>query len=85
VGELEPAVAEADPFVLTIPEAAGFLRISKELAYALAREGKLPTVRLGRRVVVPRDALLRWMEAHLFDPENLSGRSVSSNAEDKQR
>ena len=42
---------------LTITEVAAQLRISRGLAYSLAREGKLPTLRLGRRLLVPRKAL----------------------------
>lgn len=52
------AVAPAAPATMTIEEAAGFLGISRWLAYELARTGELPTVRLGkRRLVVPRQAV----------------------------
>ncbi len=48
---------------LTIPEAASMLGISKGLAYAMAAENRLPGVlRLGRRLVVSRAALLRALE-----------------------
>jgi excisionase family DNA binding protein len=43
--------------VYTIPEAAAVLGIGRNLAYAGAREGWLPTLRCGRRLVVPRLAL----------------------------
>jgi excisionase family DNA binding protein len=40
---------------LTVEEAAGLLGISRNLAYSLAREGKLPgALRLGGRIVVSR-------------------------------
>lgn len=42
---------------LSVPEAAAELGISRNLAYQLAREGVIPSIRLGRRVVVPRVAL----------------------------
>jgi excisionase family DNA binding protein len=48
----------APPFVLTVREAADLLRISKDLAYELIARGELPSLRLGRRVVVPVRALL---------------------------
>jgi excisionase family DNA binding protein len=35
------------------------LGISRALAYQLVRGGELPSIKLGRRVVVPRAALLR--------------------------
>ncbi len=47
---------------LTIPEAARRLGIGVGLAYQLARTGKLPVLRLGRRLLVPcaaLDAMLR--------------------------
>jgi excisionase family DNA binding protein len=47
---------------LTIPEAARLLRISPLKAYEYAREGILPSVRLGRSVRVPRAALDRLLE-----------------------
>jgi len=40
----------ADPNVLSVPQAADQLGISKDLAYELARRGELPgAFRLGRR------------------------------------
>jgi excisionase family DNA binding protein len=44
---------------LTVPEAAGALGISRALAYELVARGELPSLRLGRRIVVPRQALER--------------------------
>lgn len=44
---------------LTVPEAAMVLGISRALAYEAARTGDLPTIRFGRRLVVPRAALDR--------------------------
>ena len=48
--------------VVTVTEAAELLGISRGLAYELARAGQLPSLRLGRRLVVPRAALLEWLE-----------------------
>jgi excisionase family DNA binding protein len=46
---------------LTVPEAAELLGIGRTAAYEAARTGELPTVRLGRRVLVPREALARFL------------------------
>lgn len=51
------------PDVLTIDETARFLRISRGLAFAAARRGDLPAVRIGRRLLVPRQRLLAWLGA----------------------
>ena len=46
---------------LTIPEVAELLGISRNSAYALASENGLPVavIRLGRRLVVSKEAFLR--------------------------
>ncbi len=47
---------------LTIPEVARALGISRNLAYELAKQGKIPALRLSlRRLVVPRYALERML------------------------
>jgi excisionase family DNA binding protein len=77
-------VAEAEPALLTVREAAKILRIGADLAYALVRAGALPVIRLGeRRVVIPREALLRWIETQAQMPGRMmSGPSVPSMAEE---
>tara|TARA_B100001123_G_C15032061_1_gene915804 strand:+ start:595 stop:780 length:186 start_codon:yes stop_codon:yes gene_type:complete len=47
---------------LTVEEAAKVLGIGRQKAYELAREGKLPVLRLGKRILVPRIALDRMLE-----------------------
>jgi excisionase family DNA binding protein len=44
--------------VFTVGEAAELLGISRAFAYELVARGELPVVRLGRRIVVPKAALL---------------------------
>jgi len=46
----------------TLNEAARRLGISRALAYEAAHRGELPVCRIGRRVLVPRAALLRLLE-----------------------
>ncbi len=43
--------------VLTVQEAADYLRISRGLAFAAVRDGSLPSVRIGRRILIPRRQL----------------------------
>ncbi|MGH8981577.1 MAG: helix-turn-helix domain-containing protein [Acidimicrobiales bacterium] len=50
--------AARDRLVLTIAEAAEVLGISRAFAYELAARGEIPILRLGRRRLVPRKALL---------------------------
>ena len=46
---------------LKIEEAAQILGIGRQTAYSLANSGRLPTLRLGRRLVVPIAALERML------------------------
>jgi len=45
----------------TLTEAASRLGISRALAYEAAHRGELPVCRIGRRMLVPRVALLRLL------------------------
>lgn len=47
---------------LTVEEAARCLGIGRSGAYAAARAGEIPVIRVGRRLLVPRAALDRWLE-----------------------
>jgi excisionase family DNA binding protein len=47
---------------LTIEEAAKGLGISKASAYEAARSGELPTIKIGKRILVPLAALDRMLE-----------------------
>lgn len=48
--------------VVTVEEAAGLLGISRGLAYEGVRQGTIPSVRIGRRLLVPLEALRRLLE-----------------------
>ena len=47
---------------LSVDEAAALLGISRALAYELIARCELPSLRLGRRIVVPRRALEQLVE-----------------------
>lgn len=47
----------ADRLTLSIEETAAVLGIGRNLAYELARTGQIPVIRLGRRMLVPRQQL----------------------------
>jgi excisionase family DNA binding protein len=55
-------VHDNDLLTLTVEEAARLLGISRALGYELVARGELPCVRLGRRIVVPRRALIALLE-----------------------
>lgn len=49
------------PLTITIVEAAKRLRIGRNQAYDAARNGELPTIRIGKRWLVPTAALDRML------------------------
>lgn len=48
---------------LTIPEAAKALGICRNQAYEAARRGEIPTIKIGKRLLVPRAALDRLLQS----------------------
>ena len=49
------------PLTLKAHEAAAVLRISKSKVYELAQSESFPAIRIGKRVIIPRDKLIQWM------------------------
>lgn len=51
------------PIFLVPREVAEMLRTSRPAVYAMVERGQLPGVtRIGRRILIRRDALLDWLE-----------------------
>ena len=57
----ELAQGNQERLCLSVPEAAKVLGISRGLAYELARSGRLPALRFGRRLLISRAALERML------------------------
>jgi excisionase family DNA binding protein len=51
-----------DEWLLTVPEAAAQLRISRSHFFKLKRRGIIETVKLGSRTVVPRREIARLID-----------------------
>lgn len=51
------------PLVLTVAEAGEALRIGRTAAYSIVRCGKLRSIRVGRTIRVPRDAIAEFLRA----------------------
>ena len=47
---------------ITVPEAAEMLGISRNFAYELVKQGQLPVIRFGKRLLIPRVALEKRLE-----------------------
>ena len=59
------------PLVLSVPEIAAVLGISRAAAYELTRSKDFPSLRIGTRIVVPKDRFIDW----------INGRVEEKNAE----
>lgn len=46
---------------LSVEEVAVLLGLGRTAAYEAARRGEIPSRKLGRRVIVPVPALLKWL------------------------
>ena len=54
---------------LTVEEAAEQIGISRNAAYDAVRNGEIPHLRVGRRIVIPKTAFERWLGAAADDTE----------------
>jgi excisionase family DNA binding protein len=58
--------------LLTVKEAAKLMRIGRDMTYALVAEGKIPAIRLGRHIRIPRASLVAHLQA---EAEKLHGQA----------
>ena len=64
-----------DRLTVTVAQAAVMLGISRTSAYERVRRGEIPTVRLGRRLLVPIARLMALLEG---EPPAASTRTVEA-------
>ena len=50
------------PLMLTVPDVALVLGISRAGAYELAHSEGFPVLKVGSRIVIPKDKFLLWIE-----------------------
>jgi len=58
----EGAPASSERLVYTVPEAGRLLGLSRNAAYAAAQRGEIPTIRIGRLLLVPKVPFHRMIE-----------------------
>ena len=51
-----------ETMTMTVAEAARRLHISRGMAFEAVHRGEIPSIRIGRRLLVPRAALERMLE-----------------------
>ena len=50
------------PLMLSVPEMASVLGISRAGAYELVKEKGFPSLTIGSRIIIPRDKLIAWID-----------------------
>ncbi len=53
---------EALPLMLSVPKVGEVLGISRAGAYELVRSKGFPSMKVGTRILVPRDKFLAWID-----------------------
>ena len=52
------------PLMLSVPDVASILGISRAGAYELVRSDGFPSLRIGSRIVVPKERFIDWINAN---------------------
>lgn len=63
--------AISDKRALSVTEMAETLGISRTTAYELVNREDFPSMRIGQRIIVPVDALDRWLERGVADAASM--------------
>ena len=50
------------PLMLSVPEVAAVLGISRAGAYELVRAEGFPALKIGSRIVIPKERFLNWID-----------------------
>ncbi len=53
------------PLTLSVPEIAAALGISRAGAYELVHSDSFPSIKIGNRIVAPKDKFIAWMDAQV--------------------
>ena len=51
------------PLMLSVPEVAAVLGISRAGTYELVRSNGFPALKIGSRIVVPKEKFIEWINA----------------------
>ncbi len=58
-----PRLATIDKrLCISVPEAASMLGLSRNFVYELVKQNKLPVIKFGKRLLIPRMALEKMLE-----------------------
>lgn len=75
----------SEPEVMTVTEAAKLLRIGKNKAYGLVNSGRLPSIKVGGKIIVPKMGLVSFLtdeKNYRFDSQITSDSLWTSSESD---
>ena len=59
-------VEQSQDQILTIPEVARYLKLSRSKVYLLVTQKKIPYIRIGKNVRIRQSDLETWIEANRY-------------------
>ncbi|QIZ07628.1 helix-turn-helix domain-containing protein [Priestia megaterium] len=54
------------PLTLRVEDLQKILRLSRASAYELTKQKGFPSIRVGRRILIPRDAFFKWYGIDIY-------------------
>ena len=61
------------PDICTLEEFSKVFRVSRATAYRMAARGNIPCLRVGRRVIVSKEHLSRWINQSISCEKDIGG------------
>jgi predicted DNA-binding transcriptional regulator AlpA len=59
------------PVVLNVREVSDYIGLAMANAYELTKRADFPAFRIGKRVFIPRDQFLAWIDSQVEEKEDL--------------
>ena len=73
-GIRKPVSLDELPDFCTLDEVSKVFRVSRATAYRMAARGSIPCLRIGRRVIVSKEHLMRWIDGSVSCGKDTGGK-----------
>ena len=61
------------PDFCSLEEFSEVFRVSRSMAYRMAARGNIPCLRIGRRMIVSKEHLIRWIDRSISCEKDMEG------------
>lgn len=72
-GIRKPVSLDELPDFCSLEEVSKVFRVSRSTAYRMAARGNIPCLRVGRRVIVSKEHLIRWINGSVTCDKGIGG------------